>query len=103
MRDAWPDHTVSIPLSFSLAGMAAENVRFRELRSRMATSDIMKDFGRLQAYANPSNAGTRGPHGVCYGDFGFLPPGDIREATSGGLASGADVPVMGGIEQVLQV
>lgn len=45
---------------------------------------IMKDFGRLQAYANPSNAGTRGPLAVGYGDFVFLPLGDMRDATQGG-------------------
>lgn len=44
----------------------------------------MKDFGRLRAYANPSNAGTRGPQALGHGDFGFLPSGDMREATQGG-------------------
>lgn len=44
----------------------------------------MKDFGRLQAYANPSNAGTRGPHAVGYGDFGFLPLVDVLEVTRSG-------------------
>lgn len=47
-------------------------------------TDDMKDFGRLQAYANPSNAGTRGPHAVGYGDFGFLPLVDVLEVTRSG-------------------
>lgn len=63
---------------------AIANVRIWDRQADHRMSEIMKDFGRREAYANPSNAGTRVPQAVGYGFFGFLPLSDVREATHGG-------------------
>ncbi len=63
----------------------------------------MKDFGRLQAYANPSHAGNRGPQAVGYGNFGVWPLVTMREVTHGAYGGDADGLVMGGIERFLPV
>ena len=67
-------------MTTSEEGYGNKGVRFWTCGENLRMTTFMKDFGRLQAYANPSNAGTRGPHAVGYGDFGFLLLGDMRDA-----------------------
>ncbi|GGD34586.1 hypothetical protein GCM10010989_05890 [Croceicoccus pelagius] len=65
------------------SGLLSTNGSFRDEFERTLTTEIMKDCGRLQAYANPSNAGTRRQQAVGYGYFGFWPPECMRNARSG--------------------